>query len=92
MDITPEHLAALAQRLQAERRRQRLSRAQAAAVCNVSTSFIRDAESDPARCSFGKLLLLMRGLGLHMQAQGWSVEPPADAPPTHGADAGPPVP
>ena len=60
----------------AERKRQKLSREQAAAVCNVSTSFIRDAESDSARCSLGKLLLLMRGLGLGLQAQGWSNETP----------------
>ena len=64
MDLTGESLPTLAERLMAERKRQKLSREQAAAVCNVSTSFIRDAESDPARCSLGKLLLLMRGLGL----------------------------
>lgn len=79
MNLTPESLAALALRLMAERKRQKLSREQAAAVCNVSTSFIRDAESDPARCSLGKLLLLMRGLGLGLQAQGWSDD---EAPPT----------
>lgn len=72
MDIASEHLPALAQRLQAERKLQKLSREQAAAVCNVSTSFIRDAETDPARCSFGKLLTLMRGLGLRLELEGWS--------------------
>lgn len=76
MNISAESLPALAERLMAERKRQKLSREQAAAVCNVSTSFIRDAESDPARCTLGKLLLLMRGLGLGLQAQGWSDEPP----------------
>ena len=76
MDLTPAHFPELAQRLQAERKRQKLSREQAAAVCNVSTSFIRDAESDPARCSLGKLLLLMRGLGLGLELRGWSDEPP----------------
>lgn len=76
MDLTVASLPTLAERLMAERKRQKLSREQAAAVCNVSTSFIRDAESDPARCSLGKLLLLMRGLGLGLQAQGWSDEPP----------------
>ena len=75
MDITGESLPTLAQTLMAERKRQKLSREQAAAVCNVSTSFIRDAESDPSRCSLGKLLLLMRGLGLSLQAEGWSDEP-----------------
>ncbi|MFT4193321.1 helix-turn-helix domain-containing protein [Ottowia sp.] len=79
MDLTPAHFPELAQRLQAERRRQKLSREQAAAVCKVSTSFIRDAESDPARCSLGKLLLLMRGLGLGLAAHGWSDEPPPGA-------------
>ena len=76
MDITGESLPTLAQRLMAERKRQKLSRKQAAAVCNVSTSFIRDAESDPSRCSLGKLLLLMRGLGLGLAAHGWPDEPP----------------
>ena len=76
MDLTGESLPTLAERLMAERKRQKLSREQAAAVCNVSTSFIRDAESDPARCSLGKLLLLMRGLGLSLQAHGWSDEQP----------------
>lgn len=76
MDLTGESFPTLAERLMAERKRQKLSREQAAAVCNVSTSFIRDAESDPARCSLGKLLLLMRGLGLSLQAQGWSDESP----------------
>ena len=75
MDLTGESFPTLAGRLMAERKRQKLSREQAAAVCNVSTSFIRDAESDPARCSLGKLLLLMRGLGLSLQVQGWSDEP-----------------
>ncbi|MBS0290986.1 MAG: helix-turn-helix transcriptional regulator [Proteobacteria bacterium] len=75
MNITAESLPSLAERLVAERKSQKLSRSQAAAVCNVSTSFIRDAESDPARCSMGKLVLLMRGLGLSLQAQGWSDEP-----------------
>jgi len=74
--LTPESLPTLAAHLMAERKRQGLSRKQAAAVCNVSTSFIRDAESNPTHCSLGKLLLLMRGLGLDLQAQGWSDAPP----------------
>ena len=76
MDLTGASLPALAERLMAERKRQKLSREQAAAVCNVSTSFIRDAENDPARCSLGKLLRLMRGLGLGLQVEGWSDEEP----------------
>jgi hypothetical protein len=60
----------------AERKRQKLSRTQAAAVCNVSTSFVRDAERDPSRCSLGKLLLLSQGLGLSLHAQGWSDDVP----------------
>ncbi|MFT4243091.1 MAG: helix-turn-helix domain-containing protein [Acidovorax sp.] len=72
MDITAESLPALAEQLMAERKRQKLSRSQAAAVCNVSASFIRDAESTPERCSLGKLLLLVQGLGLSMEVNGWS--------------------
>lgn len=67
MQLTLQQLPALAARLQAERKRQGLSRSQAAAVCNVSPSFIRDAESAPERCSLGKLLLLAQGLGLALE-------------------------
>ena len=86
MQITPDELPALAARLTAERKRQGLSRSQAAAVCNVSPSFIRDAESTPERCSMGKLLLLVQGLGLSVQVVGWgdeaaSMAPPPDATP-----------
>lgn len=72
MIFTPATLPALAHQLTLERKRQGLSREQAAAVCNVSTSFIRDAESDPARCSVGLLLQYMAGLGLSMDVVGWS--------------------
>ena len=88
MKLQVPDLSPLAQRLAAERKRQGLSRTQAAAVCNVSTSFIRDAESTPERCSLGKLLLLVQGLGLSVQVLGWSDDqapaptPPAGAPPT----------
>lgn len=75
MHITSAQLPALAARLMAERKRQGLSRSQAAAVCNVSPSFIRDAESAPERCSMGKLLLLVQGLGLALEVHGWADEP-----------------
>ena len=74
MHITPARLPDLAARLMAERKRQGLSRSQAAAVCNVSPSFIRDAESAPERCSMGKLLLLVQGLGLALEVNGWTDE------------------
>ena len=64
MQLHTKTLNSLAQRLQHERQRQDLSREQLAAVCNVSTSFIRDAESNPGRCSLEKLLQLTQGLGL----------------------------
>ena len=94
MKLQGSDLSRLAERLAAERKRQGLSRTQAAAVCNVSTSFIRDAESTPERCSLGKLLLLVQGLGLSVQVLGWSDgEAPAPvspagmppAPPGHAA-------
>ena len=78
MKLQGSDLSPLAERLAAERKRQGPSRTQAAAVCNVSTSFIRDAESTPERCSLGKLLLLVQGLGLSMQVLGWA----DDVPPT----------
>jgi HTH-type transcriptional regulator/antitoxin HipB len=70
MKIEPMTLPELASLLQAERKRQKLTRAQAAAVCNVSPSFIRDAETQPERCSLGKLVQLVNGLGLTMSIAG----------------------
>lgn len=72
MLFTPSNLLMLAHHLTVERKRQGLSRAQAAAVCNVSPSFIRDAETEPARCSLGRLLQYMTGLGLSVEVAGWS--------------------
>lgn len=74
MQIQSDTLPTLADRIMAERKRQGLSRSQAAAVCNVSTSFIRDAESAPERCSLGKLLQLLQGLGLTLEVTGWPNE------------------
>lgn len=91
MDITPHTFPDFAKRLMTERKRQGLSRAQAAAVCNVSTSFIRDAESDPGRCSLARLQQLAGGLGLTLSVTGWQDARPAreaggtaSAPPTLG--------
>lgn len=71
MKLDISELNNLAQQLFDERKRQGLSREQAAAICNVSQSFIRDAESDPGRCSLAKLLLLSQGLGLSVTMTGW---------------------
>jgi len=51
---------------------QDLSREQLAAVCGVSPSFIRDAESHPGRCSLELMLRLMQGLGLQASITGWA--------------------
>lgn len=74
MQVSLDDLPALAARLTAERKRQGLSRTQAAAVCNVSPSFIRDAESAPERCTLGRLLQLVQGLGLTLAMTGWQDE------------------
>ena len=74
MQLTSETLKQLSQQLLQERRRQGLTRAQAAGVCNVSESFIRDAESDPGRCSLTQLLSLLKGLGRRVEVHGWSIE------------------
>lgn len=71
MQLHTKTLNALAQRLNRERQLQGLSREQLAAVCNVSTSFIRDAESHPGRCSLELLLQLTEGLGLTATLSGW---------------------
>lgn len=70
MKMEPMTLPELASLLEAERKRQKLTRAQAAAVCNVSPSFIRDAETQPERCTLGKLVQLVNGLGLTMSIAG----------------------
>lgn len=64
-------LNSLAIRLKRERMVQDLSREQLAAVCGVSPSFIRDAESNPGRCSLELMLQLMQGLGLKATITGW---------------------
>ena len=71
MQITPRSFNELAVRLRQERKRQGLSRDQAAAVCNVSPSFIRDAEIHPERCTLERLTLLTTGLGLSLTLTGW---------------------
>ena len=78
MQVDVRAVNQLAQRLRAERKRQGLSREQAAAVCNVSPSFIRDVESNPGGCSLDRLLQLTQGLGLRMTLTGWQSDmPPA---------------
>ena len=76
MKIDGGALTSLAERLLQERKRQGLTREQAASVCNVSASFIRDAESDPGRCSLDRLLHLTQGLGLTLTLTGWESEAP----------------
>jgi HTH-type transcriptional regulator/antitoxin HipB len=71
-DVTLEELASA---LSAERKRQKLSREDLAAVCGVSTSFIRDAESNPENCTLGKLMKLINGLGLSLDVSGQAVSP-----------------
>lgn len=73
MKINDVTLAELALVLSAERKRQKLSREDAAAVCGVSTSFIRDAESNPENCSLGKLAKLINGLGLSLEVSGLEI-------------------
>jgi transcriptional regulator with XRE-family HTH domain len=76
MQITPRTFNELATGLRQERKRQGLSRNQAAAVCNVSPSFIRDAETHPERCTLERLTLLTHGLGLSLTLTGWKDEAP----------------
>ena len=76
MQITPRSFNELATGLRQERKRQGLSRNQAAAVCNVSPSFIRDAETHPERCTLERLTLLTHGLGLSLTLTGWKDEAP----------------
>lgn len=61
------NLPDLATALRSARKRQKLSREQTAAVCGVSASFIRDAESDIQNCTVGKMVRLVNGLGLRLQ-------------------------
>jgi HTH-type transcriptional regulator / antitoxin HipB len=70
MQLTPTNLTELAARLKATRKAQGLSRLEAAAVCGVSASFVRDAEATPHTCSLGHLVRLANGLGLSMAVDG----------------------
>lgn len=70
MKINELTLTSLGPALSAERKRQKLSREDAAAVCGVSTSFIRDAESHPENCTLAKLVKLVSGLGLSLEIPG----------------------
>ncbi len=54
----------LSQLLLRTRQEQDLSREELASLAKVSTSFIRDAELDAGRCTFGKLQQLCAALGL----------------------------
>jgi len=80
MQLHTKTLNSMAQRLRHERQRQNLSREQLAAVCNVSPSFIRDAERDPGRCSVERLLQLIQGLGLKATVDGWQNDISGNAP------------
>lgn len=80
MQFHTQLLNALALRLKHERLVQDLSREQLAAVCGVSPSFIRDAESNPGRCSLALMLQLIQGLGLKATIAGWNNDIPAPGP------------
>lgn len=67
MRINDQTLPEVALLLRTERKRQKLSRMATAAVCGVSTSFIRDAESTPENCTLGPLMKLITGLGLRVE-------------------------
>ena len=82
MKINDLTLAELALALSAERKRQGLSREDAAAVCGVSTSFIRDAESNPENCTLGKLAKLINGLGLKLEVSGLDIPRLGSEPPS----------
>lgn len=75
MKINAATLSGLADRLKQERKLQGLSREQAAAVCNVSPSFIRDAETHPGRCTLERLVQYADGLGLELTLTGWQETP-----------------
>jgi HTH-type transcriptional regulator/antitoxin HipB len=70
LTLNDANWAELANVLQSERNRQDLSLDQAAALCGVSVSFIRDAESHPKICNVGDLVRLVGGLGLELRLTG----------------------
>ena len=67
MPISP---STIADTIKAERKRQGLSREQLSGICGVSTSFIRDAESDAAQCTLGRLTQLIEALGMQLDISG----------------------
>ena len=77
MPISP---STIADTIKAERKRQGLSREQLAGICGVSTSFIRDAESDAAQCTLGRLTQLIEALGMQLDISGPQNAAPAKSP------------
>lgn len=75
MKLNPKNFPSLAEGLKQERKLQGLSRSEAAAVSNVSQSFIRDAETNPGRCTLERLVQYTNGIGLSLTLTGWK-EPP----------------
>jgi HTH-type transcriptional regulator / antitoxin HipB len=78
MFLHPDNLRQLGKLIKAERKRQKLTREQAAAVCCVSPSFIRDAEANPGACSFEKLMMLCHRLGMSLVALGYEASQKID--------------
>lgn len=85
MLIESSNLRQLGKLIEQERKRQKLTREQAAAICQVSPSFIRDAEADPAKCSLGKLSSLCEGLGLKLHLIGLENDSPVSPFPVVGS-------
>lgn len=75
MKLNQQAFPVLAASLKLERKRQGMSREQAAAVSGVSPSFIRDAETTPQNCTLDRLVRLTNGLGLTLSLTSWQ-EPP----------------
>jgi HTH-type transcriptional regulator / antitoxin HipB len=65
----------IATHIKTERKRQNLTREQMAGICGVSSSFIRDAESDPAKCTLGRLLRVTEALGMQLAFTGSQIPP-----------------
>lgn len=66
--------AVLGEIIRAKRRADRLTQAEAAALCSVGTRFLSELEKGKSSAEVGKVLQVLQGLGLdcYIAGRGWN--------------------
>lgn len=62
----PFNTTDLSQRIKSERKLAGLNQSQLAGIAGVSTSLVRDAESQAGRCTLDKLIAVMNALNIEL--------------------------